>query len=148
MHQPAMARIATVAACLGALAAAAGCQDILRDMVGVVPDEGVYRGEWELTDPDGKVTDHEGYVSIDISATHPDVHGGLGVDGGHRFEGRMNFWGDLYVTATTGVFAPHTDLSGSIDCSETDYSKSCRMDLEGTNSESGIEFSFRGWRTS
>jgi hypothetical protein len=60
----------------------------------------------------------------------------------------MNFWGDLDITARTGVFAAQTDLSGSIDCTETEYFKSCRMNLEGTNPESGVAFSFRGVRTS
>jgi len=146
MHRSPRTRIVALVACLLALTAA-GCQDILRDMVGVVPDEGVYRGTWELKEPEGEMAEHEGHVSIVISATHPDVHGGLGVDGGHRFEGRMNFWGDLDITARTGVFAPQTDLSGSIDCTETEYSKWCVMKLEGTNPESGVAFSFRGDRT-
>ena len=143
MHRSGQTRILALVAWLLVLPAA-GCQDVLRDIVGVVAEEGVYRGDWELTDADGNVTVHEGYVSIAISATDPDVFGGLGVDGGHRFDGRLNFWGDLDVTATTGVFAPQTDLSGSIDCSETESSTFCRLDLEGTNPESGIAFSFFG----
>jgi hypothetical protein len=90
MHRPPRTRIVALVASLLALPAA-GCQDILRDMVGVVPAEGVYRGTWELKEAEGELVEHEGHVSIVISATLPDVHGGLGIDGGHRFEDRINF---------------------------------------------------------
>ena len=127
---------------------AIGCQDMLRDLVGVVPEDGAYHGTWTVTQADGSETEQEGYVTIDISSTDPDVFGSLGIDGGHYFDGRLTFLGDLDVNSTTGVFAPETRLSGDLSCTEGTYATSCRMTLRGTNESTGIEYAFFGYSES
>jgi hypothetical protein len=127
---------------------AIGCQDMLRDLVGVVPEDAVYHGTWTVTQADGSETEQDGYVTIDISSTTPDVSGSLGIDEGHYFDGRLTFLGDLDVTSTTGVFAPETRLSGYLSCTEETYRTSCRMTLRGTNASTGIEYAFFGYSES